>query len=212
MDKETEFIFDIGFVNSLFLLIGSICESKGENSKKRILRIQENTGKLIKSFMDMFPEYQLTKEDCKLIAFASSFHDVGKIKIPDYILNKQSKLTKEEFDLIKKHPIFGFDILNSFLSDACHETFRQHIFDICLYHHERYDGRGYPYNLVGDEIPISAQIVGLIDVYDALLHEHVYRGAYNKKETLKMIVEGKCGKFNPKLIEAFKNSPLFDES
>ena len=197
-------------ISILMILTGSLCETKDASSKQHIERMQQNTEILALSLMNLYPEYNLTEKECFIIALASAFHDIGKIQIPDYILNKPTKLTSEEFAVIKTHPVLGANLINSFIDE---ENRKQHLiskyaYDICLYHHERYDGKGYPYKLKGDEIPIWAQIVGLVDVYDALLHEHVYRGAYDKKEALNMIINGKCGNFNPKLIDAFKNSSL----
>ena len=146
----------------------------------------------------------------------------GKSTIVDMIdrYNRLGKSSRVSIQCDKSCKVLGADDWNiriGTIKDSIvfidEENRKQHLiskyaYDICLYHHERYDGKGYPYKLKGDEIPIWAQIVGLVDVYDALLHEHVYRGAYDKKETLNMIINGKCGNFNPKLIDAFKNSSL----
>lgn len=209
---KTNVSIDVSNVRNIFWMLGSICETKNENSRHHIKRMQKNTRILSYAVKENFPEYNFTNDDCELIAFAAIFHDLGKIKISDEILTKTKKLTSEEFSIIKKHPIYSIELLDSFINNEEKENniFFKYIYEVCLYHHERYDGKGYPYQIKGDDIPISAQIVGLIDVYEALLHAHVYRGAYTKNETLDMIINGKCGVFNSKIIEAFKKSELFE--
>ncbi len=130
-------------------------------------------------------------------------HDVGKIAIPDKILLKPGKLTRDEFDVMKSHTTKGCKIIKQleFVDD---KEFYNNCFDICRFHHEKYDGNGYPDNLKGDEIPISAQIVSIADVYDALVSERVYKSAYSSEKAYDMILHGECGMFNPKLIECFK--------
>lgn len=204
---------DLGSVelNDFLIFIGSICESGDEKSKSHIERMQQNTSILAESLMSLFPKYRLTKEKCEQLSSAAAFHDIGKLKIPQYILNKPTKLTAEEFQIIQKHPLYGVHLLDLFITKPFNNNiFIDYLYEICLNHHERYDGKGYPNHLFGDDIPISGQIVGILDVYDALLHSHVYRGAYDKKDTLNMIITGKCGAFNPDIIEAFKKSELYN--
>ena len=134
------------------------------------------------------------------IEVASSLHDIGKIAIPEEILNKPSSLTKEEMEVMKSHVIIGAKMLNSlpFYND---EPIVKYGYQICRWHHERYDGNGYPDGLKGEEIPIAAQVVSIVDAYDALTSKRVYKEAYSHEEALKMIQKGKCGVFNPLLIE-----------
>ncbi len=146
------------------------------------------------------PAYGLTPEKIEKITMAASMHDVGKISIPDAILNKPGRLTAEEFEIMKSHTTKGFDILNS-IEVGQDDEFSTYCREICRYHHERYDGRGYPDRLVGDEIPIWGQIVSLVDVYDALVSPRVYKPPYSHERALEMIVNGECGVFNPKLLE-----------
>lgn len=130
-------------------------------------------------------------------------HDIGKIAIDAKILNKPGKLTPEEFEQMKQHTILGAKMLDD-LAAHHNEKLVGTACDICRWHHERYDGHGYPDGLVGDEIPISAQVVSLADVYDTLISERVYKPAYSHEQAMAMILNGECGVFNPLLIECLK--------
>ncbi len=136
------------------------------------------------------------------IALAAIMHDVGKIAIPDAILNKPGKLTAEEFEIMKTHTLQGGRLLERIPQMRAHEAFR-YAYDIALHHHERWDGRGYPHGLKGDQISLPAQIVSLADVYDALVSKRVYKDAYSFEKALEIIREGGCGTFNPRLLEHF---------
>ena len=148
-------------------------------------------------------KYHLNGSDRLLIITASALHDIGKIGISDRILNKAGKLTEEEFEVIKRHPIIGASILKNL---ALHqdEPIVKVAYEICRWHHERYDGGGYPDGLKGEQIPISAQIVSLADVYDALVSDRIYKKAYSHKEAVRMILAGECGAFNPLLLECLE--------
>ena len=126
-------------------------------------------------------------------------HDIGKVEIDPKILNKPGKLTKEEFEGVKKHTIFGAEIISN-VTKYKDEPLVKYAYDICLYHHEKYDGKGYPKGLKGDEIPIAAQVVSIADCYDALTSKRVYREAYSSSKAISMIMDGECGKFNPILL------------
>ena len=139
-----------------------------------------------------------------VIASASALHDIGKIAIPDSILLKPGRLTEEEFEYMKSHTTKGGEILSS-IKNVWDEEYGKVSFEICRYHHERYDGRGYPDGLIGDQIPLSAQIVSIADVYDALVNERVYKSAFSKEKAFQMIVTGECGVFSPKLLDSFWN-------
>lgn len=147
-------------------------------------------------------EYDFTENQIQSISDAAIMHDVGKIAIPDKILNKPGKLTTEEFEIMKQHTIRGCELLDSVERLRKSELY-QYAYDICRHHHERYDGRGYPDGLKGEEISIWAQIVSIADVYDALVNERIYKPAYTHEEAMKMINNGECGVFNPKLLEKF---------
>ena len=124
---------------------------------------------------------------------------MGKIGIPDAILNKPTSLTEEEYELIKAHTVIGADILKNI-------TIIDHVAEIAKYHHERWDGKGYPEGLQGDEIPLWSQIVGIVDVYDALVSPRVYKKAFSHEKAMEMILAGECGTFNPILLECLKDA------
>ncbi len=146
----------------------------------------------------------LTKEQIDLIALGAIMHDVGKIAVPDAILNKPGRLTSEEFEIMKTHTSQGANLLEQIPQMRHHETY-QYAHDIALHHHERWDGKGYPEGLKGDEISIWAQIVSLADVYDALVSKRVYKDALAYDEAMQMIQDGQCGTFNPELLKEFVN-------
>jgi putative two-component system response regulator len=137
---------------------------------------------------------------------ASILHDIGKISIPDNILNKPGRLTKDEFDVMKLHPVKGCEIFENMPQGMLDEDIYEYCYDICRHHHERWDGKGYPDGLCGDDISIWAQIVAIADVYDALISPRVYKSAYDHDTAVKMILNGECGTFNSKVLEAFRKS------
>ena len=144
----------------------------------------------------------MSEEKIEQIALASIMHDVGKIAIPDAILEKPGKLTAEEFDIMKTHTIQGAQLLDKIPQMKEHASY-QYAYDIARHHHERWDGKGYPDGLKGDEISIWAQVVSLADVYDALISKRVYKDAFSCEEALRMIADGQCGIFNPRLLDSF---------
>jgi hypothetical protein len=135
---------------------------------------------------------------------ASALHDIGKISIPDEILNKPGRLTKEEYEVMKTHSSVGAEMLKSIPFQD--EALVKYAYDISRWHHERYDGKGYPDGLVGEQIPIWAQVVSVADVYDALTSERVYKKAYSHEQAMQMIIDGECGAFNPLLLECLQDS------
>ena len=145
----------------------------------------------------------LSESQIKLIGVGAVTHDVGKISIPDAILNKRGRLTPEEFELMKTHTIKGAELLSRIPQMREHSAY-QYAYDIALHHHERWDGGGYPHHLVGDETPIWTQIVSLADVYDALVSKRCYKDALAADVAMNMILNGQCGVFNPKLLEYFR--------
>ena len=154
-----------------------------------LARLVQKTGK-----------YHLSWSEQYLIALASALHDIGKIGIDEKILNKPGKLTAEEFEIMKSHTLIGASMLES-LDAYQDEVLVRIAIQICRWHHERYDGSGYPDGLKGDEIPISAQVVSIADVYDALVSERVYKKAFSHEKAIEMIQSGECGVFNPLLLE-----------
>lgn len=184
-------------------LLGTVVEYRNLESGEHIQRVKGYTKIVAETFANMYPEYGLTREKIDMIVAASSLHDIGKIAIPDNILLKPGRLTKDEFDFMKSHTLRGCELLESMKVEWDSEM-KKVSYDIIRYHHEKYDGKGYPDGLKGDEIPISAQLVSLADVYDALINERCYKAAYSKEEAFHMIVTGDCGVFSPKLMEAFR--------
>jgi putative two-component system response regulator len=172
-------------------------------SGEHIQRVKGYTEILANEMMKDYPEYELNTKKIELIVSASALHDIGKISIPDNILMKPGKLTKDEYEYMKSHTLRGCEILNQ-IKGAWDQEYSKYSYEICRYHHERYDGRGYPDGLKGDDIPISAQLVSIADVYDALVNERVYKDAFSKDQAFQMITQGECGVFSPKLLEAFR--------
>lgn len=184
--------------------LSSVIEYRSVESGQHILRIRMFTKILLEDVRRSYQEYALNEKTIDMIVSASAMHDIGKIAVPDAILNKPGPLTKEEFDIIKTHSEKGCDILYG-LGRLEDKEYQRYVYNICRYHHERWDGCGYPEGLKGDSIPICAQIVGLADVYDALTSNRVYKRALSPEQAYVMILNGECGEFSPKLLECFKN-------
>lgn len=182
--------------------LSAVVEFRNLESCDHVIRVQGFTKILLEAVSKMYPEYKLTSKRIESITLASALHDIGKIAVPDNILLKPGKLTVDEFDIIKTHTTKGSAVIDNiaFVDD---KTFHKDCYNICRYHHEKYDGKGYPEGLEGDNIPFSAQVVSLADVYDTLISDRVYKAAYSLEEAFDMIVCGECGVFNPKLIECF---------
>lgn len=201
----TEQIYEKEKSNSMMVFILShIVEFRNGESGLHVLHINTMTELLLKQLIQKTDRYPLTKADISMISMASSLHDIGKISIPEQILNKPGRLTPEEFEIIKNHSLIGAQMLED-LPLHRGEALVQTAHDICRWHHERYDGGGYPDKLKGDEIPISAQIVALADVYDALTSKRCYKKAYTHEVAMQMIMEGQCGIFNPILLECLRD-------
>ncbi len=191
--------------NNEFMIdaLGSVVEFRSIETGDHVKRIKYLTRILLKYLAKYYPKYEMTPVKIDQIARASALHDIGKIGIPDAILLKPGKLTKDEFEIMKTHTTIGCDILESFKSPYM-DDFYKYCYEICRYHHERADGKGYPDHLKGDEIPISAQIVSIADVYEALVSERVYKSAYSNSVAYEMILNGECGQFTDDVIECFK--------
>lgn len=196
--------------NLMINILSHIVEFRNGESGLHILHVNTITEALLKRLIKKTDKYNLNYNDIAAIVTASSLHDIGKISIPDEILNKPGKLTPNEFEIIKTHSKTGADMLNS-MTEYQNEPLVSVARDICLYHHERYDGRGYPTGISGDDIPISAQIVAIADVYDALTSERCYKKAIPSKKALQMIKDGECGCFNPILIDCLEDASGFLE-
>lgn len=178
-------------------ILSHVVEFRNGESGLHILHINTITEMLLRQAAE---QYGLTEDDISVITTASSLHDIGKMAIPDEILNKPGRLTAEEFAVMKTHSAEGAAILNS-LGEQYTDKLLKTAYEICRWHHERYDGNGYPDGLKGEEIPISAQIVSIADVYDALTSERCYKKAIPHEKAMEMILGGQCGAFNPYLLD-----------
>lgn len=174
-----------------------------KESKEHILHIRIATQILLRRLVEKTDAYPLTESDITLIATASSLHDIGKVSISKDILNKPAKLTDEEYEIMKTHTLLGAKMIRS-MEYPNDNPLVQMAYEICRWHHERFDGKGYPDGLVGNDIPISAQVVSVADVFDALTSTRVYKKAYDYRTAIQMILDGKCGCFNPLLLECLK--------
>lgn len=191
--------------NSMMInVLAHIVEFRNGESGMHVHHIKQLTSILLQNLIEKTDKYRLTENDILLISTASSLHDIGKISIDDKILNKPGRLTAEEFEVIKTHSIIGAEMLQDL-----HNTHNYPLFDkayeICRWHHERYDGKGYPDGLSGEEIPISAQVTSLADVYDALTSNRCYKKAFSHEKAMEMILDGQCGAFNPVLLQCLKD-------
>ncbi|MBR1741828.1 MAG: response regulator [Lachnospiraceae bacterium] len=185
------------------ILSGVIEFRSGENAL-HIVHVEALTEMFLRELMRISDRYFLSDSDILMLPMAAALHDIGKITISSEILNKPGKLTDEEFELIKKHTTSGSEILNS-IEEYREDPLIKFASYICRWHHERYDGHGYPDGLVGDEIPIAAQLVSIADVYDSLTSDRSYRKALSNEEAVQMILDGKSGVFNPLLLECLRN-------
>lgn len=183
-------------------ILSHIVEFRNGESGLHVLHIQTITEMLLRQLVQKENNrYALSKEQIRMITTASALHDIGKISIPDEIMNKPGRLTAEEFAVIKGHSMAGANMLSELPLDQKEEPLVKTAYEICRWHHERYDGGGYPDGLKGEEIPVSAQVVALADVYDALTSERCYKDAYSHEKAIEMILAGQCGAFNPLMLE-----------
>ncbi len=187
--------------NLMVNILSHIVEFRNGESGLHVLHIQKATALLLEALLHRTDQYTLNSADISMISTASALHDIGKINIPENILNKPGKLTAEEYEIMKQHCTIGAKILDELPRQQKDEPLLKYAYEICRWHHERFDGRGYPDGLKGDEIPISAQVVALADVYDALTSVRCYKAAYSHEDAIRMILDGECGQFNPLLLE-----------
>ena len=183
-------------------ILSQIVEFRNGESGLHVENINKLSGMLLERLVQKTDKYHLTWTDQYLITVASALHDIGKIGIDEKILNKPGKLTPEEFELMKMHTMIGASMLER-LEIYKEERLVQIACEICRWHHERYDGSGYPDGLKGEEIPIAAQVVSIVDVYDALTSQRVYKQAYSHEKAMQMILSGECGAFQPLLLDCF---------
>lgn len=190
--------------NNEFMIetLSSVVEARSAETGEHTRRIKYFTRIMLKYLMKYFPKYGITQDQIDEISRASALHDIGKIGIADAILLKPGRLTPEEFEIMKTHTTIGCDILEKSYKDKSSD-FYTYAYNICRHHHERWDGKGYPDKLVGDEIPIYTQVVAIADVYDALVSPRVYKSAYANNIAYDMIMNGECGQFSPDVLECF---------
>lgn len=200
----TEQLYEKEKDNRLMIeILSNIVEFRNGESGLHVLHIHTLTELLLKKLMEKTDQYHISKKEIPLICNASALHDIGKIAVPAEILNKPGRLTKEEFEIMKTHSAAGAKMLSR-IPLRENEPLIQIGYQICRWHHERYDGKGYPDGLQGEEIPIAAQVVALADVYDALTSKRVYKDAFSHEKAVDMILNGECGTFNPILMECLK--------
>ncbi|MCR4687736.1 MAG: response regulator [Lachnospiraceae bacterium] len=216
MHKQEKYFYDMATTqmmekyhnnNMLMHILSGIVEFRNGESGKHILNVQMLTDMFLREIISISDKYELTSEEISNIYTAAAIHDIGKISIPDHIINKPGRLTEEEFQIMKAHSSIGYDMLCK-LEMYQEEPLLKTCKEVVRWHHERFDGRGYPDGLEGDDIPISAQVVSLADVYDALTSERCYKKAFTHEKTIEMIKNGECGQFNPLLIQCLDN--LYD--
>ena len=187
--------------NSLMIeILSHIVEFRNGESGLHVLHVNVITQMLLEALAKKTDKYPLTNQDIRMISIASSLHDIGKISVPSEILNKPGRFTPEEYEIMKKHTVEGANMLDAIPFHKDSELVKLG-YEICRWHHERYDGRGYPDGLKGDDIPISAQVVSMADVYDALTGERCYKPKIEPDKAVQMIMNGECGQFNPLLTE-----------
>ena len=193
--------------NIMIRILSNVLGSRNSESSEHILHIRTATEMILRQLIKTTDAYHLTETNIAIITTASSLHDIGKIRIPEEILNKPGRLTDEEFKIMKTHSELGAAIIRDmhFLQD---NPLVHTAWEICRWHHERWDGKGYPDGLKGEEIPISAQVVSIVDVYDALTSERCYKKAFDHDTAIKMILDGQCGQFNPILLKCLKELSL----
>ena len=198
-------VYETQFQSNMMIdILSHIVEFRNRETGFHIRHVHVLTELLLERLNQKGEPFFFTQQEIAIISTASALHDVGKIAIPEHILNKPGRLTGEEFSIMKTHTIIGAEMLQNlpFYQD---QPLVKVAYKICRWHHERWDGKGYPDGLKGDEIPIEAQIVSLADVYDALTSPRVYKGPFSHEEAMRMILNGECGAFSPLLLECFRS-------
>ena len=201
-EKERELAsVNQGIVDAL----STVVEFRDLETGEHVQRIKTYTRIMCDALINYYPEAGVNEQNAELIVNASAMHDIGKIAIPDAILLKPGKLTREEFEVIKTHSTKGAEILDR-VNIISNTEYLRYCRNIILYHHEKYDGKGYPKGLTGEEIPIEAQIVSIADVFDALVSKRIYKDPYSIQASYQMILDGECGQFSERILDCFKKS------
>ena len=207
IEKQNKEIFEMHeriIRNNSFLInaLSSVVEFRSAESGNHVRRVAEYTKVMLENVRALYPQYGLTEDQITEMSQAAELHDLGKIAIPDAILGAPRKLTKEEFEEMKKHTVYGCEILERF--KQVDTDFYRYCYEIIRWHHERDDGRGYPDGISGDQIPIYAQATGVADCFDALVSKRVYKDAFSMDTAFDMIMNGECGKFSDTILRAFE--------
>lgn len=180
-------------------ILGSIIEFRNGESALHVIKIRKMTELLLHQLCRRTDRYSLNEMDIRRISLASAIHDIGKIAISNQILDKHGRLTEEEQSIVRDHAMIGAGMVRDLPIDQEDPLVRT-AYEICRWHHERYDGSGYPDGLKGDDIPISAQAVGVADVYSTMTADRIYKKALDHDVVIKMMLEGQCGVFHPDLM------------
>ena len=194
--------------SAMVSILSHIVETRNGESGNHVRNIRTITEMLLEELTRVSDQYSFSSEEKRLICTASSLHDIGKMTVPEEILNKPGKFTEEEFQVMKGHAMAGANMVDALRRGQKVSPLIQLTYDICRWHHERYDGKGYPDGLKGEDIPITAQIVSVADVYDALVSERCYKPSHSPEQAFHMILDGQCGTFNPLLMTCLSN--IFD--
>ena len=195
--------------SAMISILSHIVETRNGESGSHVRNIRTITRMLLEELTKVSDRYAFSSEEKRLICTASSLHDIGKMTVPEEILNKPGRFTEEEFQIMKGHAMAGANMVDALRRGENTNALMQLTYEICRWHHERYDGKGYPDGLKGEDIPITAQIVSVADVYDALVSERCYKPSHTPEEAFQMILDGQCGTFNPLLMTCLSN--IFDE-
>lgn len=199
--KETE---EVILYDTIIDLLFSLIEYRNIEDIGHAQRIRKYTHILLESiYKNKNEKFKITKSDIEIYSKAATFHDIGKIAIPDYILLKKDRFNNEEREIMKMHSIKGAEFIEH-LKGSIDDNYIKISSDICRFHHERWDGSGYPENLKGEEIPFIARVVAIADVYDALTSVKLYKPRLPHKTAVEMITNGECGMFDPEILECFK--------
>lgn len=200
-----EYISNDYTINNTFIeLLSDMITQSGSESRIHMSYVQQYTSILVRFYSKLFPRAKMSDNKQKHIVLASLIHDVGKISMPDVLLARKGRMSVSELNLYKRHTIKGGQIVRSF-SSGRDKDFERICYNVCLYHHEKYDGSGYPYGYREDKIPIEAQIVGLADIYDTLIHSDMSEDI-GKSRAFHMIINNECGVISPKLIKCFESA------
>lgn len=186
-------------------VLSDIMTYRNIETVEHMKNVQAYTRILVKQYAVLYPEDNITERDIEMISEAALIHDIGKIVLPDFLLNRTGSMSKADIELSMEHTIEGSKLAKkmfSFLGEAYSKT----CCNICLYHHEKYDGSGYPYGLCDIEIPIEAQIVALADMYEVLVNTEAHKEIITKEKAYYMLMNGICGELSPKMKECLENA------